>query len=48
MRTTDDKKDNSMRVRFNKEMIEWIVRESKNRGITASQLIRDIIKEKMR
>ena len=48
MRTTTDKKDNSIRVRVNDTLMGYLVRVSTSKGITVSEYIREIISEDMR
>ena len=43
MRTTDDKKDNVIRIRLNDTLKDHIYRRSSIKNITVSQYIRDLI-----
>lgn len=47
MRTTTDKKDNSIRVRVNDTLMGYLVRVSTSKGITVSEYIREIISKEM-
>ena len=42
-RPTTDPKVNTLRIRLNDEMNKWLFRTSENRGITVSQLMREIV-----
>lgn len=42
-RPTTDPKTDVIRVRLNDEMNQWILRASESRGITVSQLVRELI-----
>lgn len=46
-RKTNDPKCHSIRVRFNKAEKEWLKMKSKENGICVSELIREIMQEKM-
>ena len=48
MRTTDDKKDNSIRVRVNDSQMEYLESRSRTKGMTISQYLRDMIEGEMR
>ena len=43
MRTTNDKKDNSLRIRLNDRMYEHLVKMSQRRNQSISDYIRDMI-----
>lgn len=47
MRTTDNKKDSILRIRLPENLKDHIYRESKIRGITVSQYVRDLITRDM-
>ena len=42
-RPTTDPKVNTLRIRLNDEMNQWLFKTSEYRGITVSQLIREIV-----
>lgn len=47
MRTTTDKKDNSIRVRVNDRLMGYLATKSMSRGISISEYIREIISKEM-
>jgi len=47
-RPTLDPKVNSVRVRLNKEMKTWLFNKSSREGISASQIVRDLIQSAMK
>lgn len=47
-RKTDDPKNKTAKFRLNSEMTIWVYKESAKRGISVSQLVRDIISEAMK
>lgn len=47
MRTTDEPKENGIRVRFSVDMKEYLINRAKEEQKTVSQVIRDIIKQDM-
>lgn len=47
-RPTTDPKVNTLRIRLNDDMNQWLFRTSENRGITVSQLMREIVEEAMK
>ena len=47
-RPTTDPKVNTLRIRLNDEMNKWLFRTSENRGITVSQLMREIVEQAMK
>ena len=47
MRTTNDPKENGIRIRFNREMKEYLVKKSTEEQKTVSEIVRDMVKEKM-
>ena len=46
-RPTTDPKVNTLRIRLD-EMNKWLFRTSENRGITVSQLMREIVEQAMK
>jgi predicted DNA-binding protein len=48
MRTTNDKKDNVIRIRLNDEMYDYLIKRSKITGNTVSDVVRLIIQKDMR
>ena len=47
MRTTDNKKDSILRIRLPENLRDYIYKESKRRGITVSQYVRDVLTREM-
>lgn len=47
-RPTTDPKVNTIRIRLNDDMNQWLFRTSENRGITVSQLMREIVEQAMK
>lgn len=47
MRTTNDPKENGIRIRFNREMKEYLVKRSKEEQRTVSEIVREIVREEM-
>lgn len=47
-RPTTDPKGESIRIRLNEEMKQWIFRKSLKDGITVSQIIRDLVDAEMK
>ena len=47
-RPTTDPKINTLRIRLNDEMNQWLFRTAGIRGITVSQLMREIVEEAMK
>ena len=47
-RPTTDPKVNTLRIRLNDEMNQWLFRTSEGRGITVSQLMREIVEQAMK
>lgn len=47
-RPTTDPKVNTLRIRLNDEMNQWLFRTSENKGITVSQLMREIVEQAMK
>lgn len=47
-RPTTDPKVNTLRIRLNDEMNQWLFKMSENRGITVSQLMREIVEQAMK
>lgn len=48
MRTTNDKKDNSLRIRLNDQMYSHLINMSGRRGQSVSDYIRDLIVKDIR
>lgn len=46
-RPTNDPKPNGIRIRFNSATIVWLYKTASEKGITVSQLVRDIIVDAM-
>ena len=47
-RPTTDPKVNTLRIRLNDDMNQWLFKISENRGITVSQLMREIVEQAMK
>lgn len=47
-RPTTDPKVNTLRIRLNDEMNRWLFLAAGTRGITVSQLMREIVEEAMK
>lgn len=47
-RPTADRKDSTVKLRLNDEMRNWIDNTAKRKGVSASELIRQIIEKEMR
>lgn len=47
-RPTTDPKINTLRIRLNDEMNQWLFHTAGIRGITVSQLMREIVEEAMK
>ena len=47
-RPTTDPKVNTLRIRLNDEMNQWLFRTSESRSITVSQLMREIVEQAMK
>lgn len=47
MRTTNDKKDNVLRIRLNEDMYKYLIGKSKIAGSTVSDVVRDIVRRDM-
>ena len=47
-RPTTDPKVNTLRIRLNDDMNQWLFRTSENRCITVSQLMREIVEQAMK
>lgn len=48
MKTTDDPKEHTIRVRINDDMHRYLTETSRRRGSTVSEIVRDIIRQEMR
>ena len=48
MKTTDDPKEHTIRVRINDDMHRYLTETSRRHGYTVSEVIRDMIKQEMR
>ena len=46
-RPTNDPKTSAVRIRFNSESMIWLFRTSSRKGITVSELIRELVKKAM-